>query len=384
MLFHTTAKWETADVEFSRMTDFEYYYLDTNRNWSPVKLPKKDLGRGRTSSVFSIGHQAVKLYDRTLSTEKRSALMRKIVKMAFKHQELAILEDRPLAWPLGPLVCRSVAPTSTDLDCSEFCGYVMPLVPNPFVVDDVISDRKLGSKEITGRDRVFIAKRIAEIMAICHDKGFLIGDLNTRNIVISRDTLIPTIIDCDSFQYGNDSSDVGTIEFSSPCLLQRLLNNGGRFEGVMRNAADDNHALAVLIFMMLMNGRHPYDHARMEPLLTSIPKRSFPYGPVPHANAPLESDLKRYAILDADLRSLFERALLLGEVVEPKTWITSLDQFSRKPECELIVPPRITLREPADPDQREPSWAKIARIVLFLILIIIVIVVVFLLSVRDN
>jgi DNA-binding helix-hairpin-helix protein with protein kinase domain len=327
-----------------------YFYLDTNRNWYPIDIPDTDeKGRGATGAVYRIAEDKVaKRYFSSFLTEtKKARLLNKITKMAFKHRQFAALKDLPLAWPLGPLINsdsefdRLPRGTKLTLNSDEFCGFVMPLVSDLYNWDDVISESVLGTRAISGMDRIRIARRLAEIVQLCHDANLVIGDVNTRNVVVSARTLLPTIIDCDSFQYEDDATDYGLIEFASPELLRRVEANKG-FDGLLRNLNDDRHALAVLLFMLFMNAAFPFDCAggstHVANRKSAVVSRSFPYSKRSLSRPPSDAAANRYARLPGAIRALFEKQLFDGISVPAEAWIEPLNAFATEDAVKLVAP----------------------------------------------
>jgi DNA-binding helix-hairpin-helix protein with protein kinase domain len=333
-----------------------FFYLDTRRTWHQVNISnEKLLGSGGAGHVYALSDdKVVKRYlPAFLTDKKREELRDKITIMAFKHRQLAALKEQPLAWPLGPLIETEHdlawlrAQPKPQLDSSEFCGFVMQRVRDFNGLEDVISQHTLGARSIVGADRVRISRRIAESVQLCHDATFVIGDINTRNIVVSSDTLLPTIIDCDSFQYGKYAPDLGTVDFASPRLLRRVEANNNKFEGLLRDVNDDCHALAVLFFMMFMNARHPFDCANAPPLVSArssaIIARDFPYAAQSKSQPPTSAEANRYGLLPDAIKALFEKQLFRGEPVIAQAWIEPLNQFAGSAGAETVMPP---VREP--------------------------------------
>jgi DNA-binding helix-hairpin-helix protein with protein kinase domain len=370
------------------MAKTKHYYLDTQKNWNQFEVPDRDIGGGVSGFVFPISaDKVVKIYTNNLSSAKKLELLRKVSRMAFQFASLAAIQDLPLAWPLGP-----VFHTEKEIDENNFCGFVMPRVHNLFNLEDVIIDEQLGSKPISGPDRIRIARRIAEIVTICHDADLVIGDINMRNVVVSENTLQPTVIDCDSFQFRRFTSDAGTIDFASAELLRKVERNGGKFEGVVRKQSDDCHALAVLIFKMLMNGRHPYDIRRASVAVgarsSAIVAREFPYASTSHAAIPTQKDARRYDCLDPTLKGLFERVLLYGEHLPAEAWVGPLDQFAALPAAALITPnfgeakPK---RVPQPQPQPKPQPQQRSRVAVVLaVIVLVVLLVIWLASVARS
>ncbi len=96
---------------------------------------------------------------------------------------------------------------------------------------------------------------IARAFATVHDAGQVIGDVNHGNLLISN-TATVALIDCDSFEISDGKACfpclVGVPTYTPPEL------QGRSFQGIRRTQQHDAFGLAVLIFHMLVLGRHPF------------------------------------------------------------------------------------------------------------------------------
>ena len=101
------------------------------------------------------------------------------------------------------------------------------------------------------------AANIASVVEAIHACGYVVGDLNESNFLVSDRALV-TLVDCDSMQVpkmaggGFFRCTVGKPDFTPPEL------QGRDFGQVDRDPTHDNFALGVMIFHLLMEGVHPY------------------------------------------------------------------------------------------------------------------------------
>lgn len=77
---------------------------------------------------------------------------------------------------------------------------------------------------------------------------------------LKQDALV-TLIDCDSMQIPGPAGQlyrcpVGTPDFTAPEIFTQLQQKG--FEDIDRTRESDTFALAILIYLLLMEGTHPY------------------------------------------------------------------------------------------------------------------------------
>jgi DNA-binding helix-hairpin-helix protein with protein kinase domain len=179
---------------------------------------------------------------------------------------------------------------------------------------------------------VFVARNIAAAFATLHEHGHVLGDVNQGNVLVGADSRV-ILIDCDSFQIQVGDAlhrcEVGVAHFTPP-ELQSIAS----FEDITRTPNHDGFGLALLIFHLLMGGRHPYsgvplaDHIG-ESLEADI--RDFRYAYAkdaaqrliapPPKSVPIES-------LPPAIVALFEQAFTEPGVAArptPQQWVGALD-----------------------------------------------------------
>ena len=141
-------------------------------------------------------------------------------------------------------------------------GYTMPLL-NPGeswepVVEYYNRRAAQGTEEAQGRelridDRVRMARNLALGFRAVHDAGYVIGDVNEKNVEVNRQNDI-AMVDCDSYGFTDPatgrtfSNNLGRPEFQAPEAQGDYAN---------RTQEHDLFGLAVVIFHLL-TGYHPY------------------------------------------------------------------------------------------------------------------------------
>ncbi len=100
-----------------------------------------------------------------------------------------------------------------------------------------------------------VAANLSRAVATIHAARGVIADINHSGVLVGQDARV-RLIDCDSFQIVDAGKtylcDVGVPTFTPP-ELQGLL-----FAEIVRTPNHDNFGLAVLIFLTLFMGRHPF------------------------------------------------------------------------------------------------------------------------------
>lgn len=116
-----------------------------------------------------------------------------------------------------------------------------------------------------------IAVNVLKGLETLYNYKVLMGDVNGLNFIVDSETLKVYLIDSDSWQIGPFVCKVGRQEFSHPDWLS------GRFENKPREPRSEAFAIAVLVFMILLPGKHPFSHAGGEDMKRNIVERTFPY-----------------------------------------------------------------------------------------------------------
>jgi DNA-binding helix-hairpin-helix protein with protein kinase domain len=156
-----------------------------------------------------------------------------------------------IAWPRELLF---------DAD-NRLAGYLMPFVADAVQLLEVFNPRR-RSRILPGFDRRYLhrtARNLVAAVAALHRRGYVIGDLNQSNVLVTPRALV-TLIDTDSFQVQHVGENqivtypcpVGMVEYTPPEL------QGQAFRTIVRQPEHDRFGLAVLVFQLLMDGSHPY------------------------------------------------------------------------------------------------------------------------------
>ena len=158
-----------------------------------------------------------------------------------------------ITWPLDTL-CED-----PSRDTSSVVGYLMHKLSASRKLIDCFSPvaRKREAPHFTYKHLCAIAINLAIVVNAVHDGNYVIGDINESNFLVDDNGFV-TLIDTDSFQVIDQSdgtvhrSPVGKPEYTPPDL------QGIAFKDTDRNQYHDRFGLGVLIFQLLVEGRHPY------------------------------------------------------------------------------------------------------------------------------
>lgn len=233
------------------------------------------LGTGGEGDVFDVtplnGSSksfplVAKIYHSHISLEKQAKLQ---CMVSGNNEQLRKLA----AWPIAKISKKESGP---------ICGFLMPKAIHSSAIHHFYSpaQRKREYPELNWGFLVNVARNVAAAFATVHRHGHVIGDVNPNLVFVSRDSTVK-LIDCDSFQISGGGKqypcEVGVPHFTPPELQGK-----SNFSNVIRTVNHDNFGLAVLIFHLLLMGRHPfagvYSGAGDLPLEKLIAEFRYAYG----------------------------------------------------------------------------------------------------------
>lgn len=299
-------------------------YLDSGGQ--PVRLGPQ-LGVGGQGAVYAVANRAdvvAKIY--LQAPEARAAR-----KLAALVQAGDPRLESVSAWP--QTVLRDAG--------GGVSGFLMPLVPASEYHELHLlyrpSSRQQHFPKADWRFLVHVARNVARAFAALHAAGPLMGDVSSRNVMVSGQGTV-RFIDTDSFQVRVGPEvfpcPVGTAEFTPPEL------QGRGFGSLVREVDHDLFGLALLLFHLLFEGRHPYagvhDDGAMPSPAQAIAGDKFAYS-LRHRHGvrppPFTPTLQG---LPEPLRDLFEQAFSPRHVGRPGAaqWEAALgDLFSHIVTC---------------------------------------------------
>ncbi|MCW3052022.1 MAG: Tetratricopeptide 1 repeat-containing protein, partial [Chthonomonadales bacterium] len=218
---------------------------------SLVLPPEAALGAGGEARIYAVlpGEQYVaKIYH-----QAEQARAHKLSAMLANPPEdpLAVQGKLSIAWPLDLLHTLDTEP--------RFVGYLMPRVSGaqPLFHCYNPGSRRRFYPRFDSLALHRVARNLAAAVQALHSRGYVIGDVNESNILVSEAALI-TLVDTDSFQVVDARSGVtfrcpvGKPEYTPPEL------QGLSFATTDRKPEHDRFGLAVLLFQLLMEGTHPF------------------------------------------------------------------------------------------------------------------------------
>ena len=267
-----------------------------------------------------------------------------------KYDKLRLMMDKNL---YCPGICFPTAFVSNDRN--EFVGYLMPKAQGKelktligggaFSLSRYFPDWK---KE----DTVLLTNTILEKIQFLHHRNIIMGDINLSNFLVVSPTEV-YLVDTDSFQIENYPCPVGTDQFTPPEL------QGIHYGSLLRTMGSENFALAVLLFMIMLPGKHPYAHQGGGTTVENIREMNFPYplGEDSSQNSPL-GDWRfiwshlTYRLKEAFYHTFIKDGRFSAEEDRPGVdqWLHIFREYykllhngtlgNRDPESELLFPAR--------------------------------------------
>ncbi len=241
-----------------------------------------------------------------------------------------------IAWPLDPLLSRERSPRCV--------GFLMARVQGMRPIIDFYNPKSRRQKCPLFNFYYLLrtGRNLATAIRALHERGYVVGDLNESNILVSEKALV-TLVDTDSFQVWDASGGtlyrcrVGKPEFTPPEL------QGQRFALVNREPVHDLFGLGIVLFHLLMEGTHPFAGAyrgRGEPptIEQRIAAGHFPYDDPPPPLFGPKPAAPPFEVLHPALQEHFQRCFRDGHR-DPRgrpdaaTWQRALEEA----ESALVV-----------------------------------------------
>ncbi|CAI7974334.1 protein kinase YegI [Frankia sp. Hr75.2] len=155
-----------------------------------------------------------------------------------------------VAWPVETLHVQRGGPVR---------GFVMPIAGAYVPVHQLYNPghRKQEQPQLSWKHLLVTARNTADAFAAVHQRGLVVGDVNENSVMVAPSNGHVMLIDADSFQVNAHGRVfpclVGVPDFTPP-----ELHAVGDFNRMIRTANHDSFGLAILIFQLLLGGRHPF------------------------------------------------------------------------------------------------------------------------------
>ena len=223
--------------------------LQRKSDKTPILIePILELGAGGEAKIFALRQEisfVAKIYHEP-TDEKAQKLS--VMLSNPPHDTMASVGHASIAWPYDLLGNNG-----------KIVGFLMPRVIGMKAIIDFYNPgaRRKCCPLFSYLYLHRTARNLASAFRALHESGYVIGDVSESNILVSETSLV-TLVDTDSFQVHDPKSGtiyrcpVGRPEFTPPEL------QGEYFKDIDRTPEHDLFGLAVMIFLLLMEGTHPY------------------------------------------------------------------------------------------------------------------------------
>lgn len=172
------------------------------------------------------------------------------------------IQYKGLCWPMDILYDKN----------GTFAGVLLPMASGEPLQLSIFKQAKLQSffPNWDKRDLCDLTVTILRIIQYLHGKNVLMGCINPAAIrVVSKNEVY--FIDTDNYQIEGFPTLVYNKSFTPPELL------GRNRKIYLCNKANENYAVAVLVFMLMMPGKTPYTIVANKSIEDAIAERQFPF-----------------------------------------------------------------------------------------------------------
>lgn len=229
-------------------------------------------------------------------------------------------------------------------DKNQFIGYLMPLVGKEYeefgkTVFNL--EKKKVQQAFPQWNRLALSKlcnNICDFFDKLHNANILMGDVNPRNIMVRINTPEDPqifVVDCDSFQIGNYHCAAGITDYLSPRIL-KMPNI--RFDEFLRTKEDEQYAITILLFLILMLKRHPFDEKGDTDRAAAMRNNLFPYrfsdgnqnkAVVSGADVPDGPYALMWSCLPREIRKMFYETFKLNKAYSAKDWSKAFNSYTK-------------------------------------------------------
>jgi DNA-binding helix-hairpin-helix protein with protein kinase domain len=264
--------------------------------------------------------QAAKIYSSPLTPERAQKIS---ILIRFGPTDAS----RYTAWPSGLVFDEQGRPR----------GHILPVVERGLDIHNLYtpSSRRKNFPDANWRFLTHVGTNVARAFSAMHDHGLVIGDVNQGSILVLRDGTV-RLIDVDSFQVPIPGQHPLLCTVAVPLFLPPELH-GAPLESTVRTPNHDAFGLAIIIFQLLMLGRHPYAGRFLGtgdmPIERAINENRFAFGARASTyNMIRPPNTVGLEILPPEIASLFETAFAPAINRQPrpsaKEWVQALGQLS--------------------------------------------------------
>ncbi|WP_240098332.1 hypothetical protein [Thermomonas flagellata] len=235
-----------------------------------VRLSDSPLAQGGEAAVYEVPQYpsvVVKLYHPQVLDKRRNSLRAKIEAMCTDPALAGFKQHSRMTWPRF----------SVFDERKQWRGYAMKKAAG--VRMTVLAHAMAYHEHFPDLDRPALLAYLLNLLSTMqelHAAGVRLGDYNPANFLCQPDGREVTLIDCDSWQVQAAGRTFHCPVAAPEMLPPELL--GKDLARTHRTLESEQFSLAILIFKVLMLGRHPFDVVGGESPVANIRQGHFPYG----------------------------------------------------------------------------------------------------------
>lgn len=245
-------------------------FIVRNASGDSVQLSDTPFAQGGEAAVHAVSSfpgVVVKLYHPNVLHTRGDTLRSKIEAMTSAPNLAHLKQHQGLAWPRF----------SVFDDKGQWRGYAMRKVGG--VRMTVLAHAMAYRDHFPKLDRPALVAILLNLLGTIrelHSANVMIGDYNPANFLCDPISGAITLIDCDSWQV-NAAGKTFYCPVAAPDMLAPELL-GKELSKISRKQESEWFSLAILLFKVLMLGRHPFDVCGGASPVDNISKGYFPYG----------------------------------------------------------------------------------------------------------
>ena len=285
-------------------------------------------GDGGTANVhkkepFPASRTLIKVFHLQLASSHRQDFFAKITILT--QRRLKLRDRLPIvAWPEAVLF-KDKADTPDAL-----IGCTVQLVENARPLPDFTQDDEnyqLVMPNTPLEARRIVALNIIEAFELLHSREVMFGDPNPLNILIDKDTYDVTFIDANSFAMTLvPPGESGERFFPPPATAQgfrsprtAILSGPSNKQVSDYGKADDNYALAIHLFMLLVPGFYPWDGID-DAAEQRACQRRFAYAGPSQSLSPNSFQMQLFNRIPIRMKQAFIETFVHGTPTTPTRW----------------------------------------------------------------
>lgn len=211
------------------------------------------------------------------------------------------IADKSMAWPIMTVYTSAMA----------FIGYGMREVQGKKL--SIILNPASAEAFCKGWDRADFCRLALDLslkVLKLHRIGVILGDINDANFLVDLIARLLLLVDIDSCQICSKGK-------TFRCLVGRPEYTPPEYQGLDLGTLDrtkeaDYFSMAILIFRLLMRGRHPFDIVGGGSPAENIRRGNFPYGTSQRRLIPKGGFDYLWSYLSRRLKDMFLRAFVDG------------------------------------------------------------------------